>query len=433
MARTRAATATARAEATTARLAALAMPKEGRWAREARLAARARLAQVGLPMRRDEYWRQTDPTSLIAALVPRAARQREGKPPVFDAVERLKIVFVDGVFDPEASDPLALEHVEIERLTDAAARDIHWAKDLYGVLEAAGQRPIARPLAALNSAAATDGVVIRVTGAAPKPVALVYRHRAPGSDAILHNVVRLAPGADLTLLEAGPAAARFNNVLEVEVGDGATFHHLRTQGGDHERRAIGQVFARLGAGSIFKSFTLTANGAMTRNETVVEFRGAGAVAHLAGAALGDAGFHQDDTVLVIHQAPGCESRQVFKKVLRNGAQGVFQGKILVHAEAQKTDAYQISQALMLDDDAQFFAKPELEIYADDVQCSHGATSGGIDPDTLFYLVSRGIPRIEAENMLVASFLSEAIGEIEDRRLREDVIARLDEWLRRRRM
>ena len=130
-------------------------------------------------------------------------------------------------------------------------------------------------------------------------------------------------------------------------------------------------------------------------------------------------------------AENCESRQVFKKVLRNGAVGVFQGKILVKSGAQKTDGYQISQALLLDDDSQFLAKPELEIYADDVACSHGSTSGAIDEDGLFYLRSRGVPEKEATDLLTLAFLAEALDEIEDKTLSEDLLDRLRGWLTRR--
>ena len=128
----------------------------------------------------------------------------------------------------------------------------------------------------------------------------------------------------------------------------------------------------------------------------------------------------------------CESRQVFKKVLRNGATGVFQGKILVQPGAQKTDGYQISQSLLLDDDSQFLAKPELEIYADDVACSHGSTSGAIDETALFYLRSRGVPKAQATDLLTLAFLAEAVEEIEDETLREGIIARLTDWLERHR-
>jgi Fe-S cluster assembly protein SufD len=418
------------------RLAPMSLPESGAWAAGARADAKARLEAMGLPAPRDEYWRFTKPTSLNApepAAAP--AFDHGGEVPVFSGVDRLKIVFVDGVFDADESDPLELAGIEIERLSDAAGKDIHWVRDLYGKLETSGQTPVERPFAALNTAYATDGVVIRATGKAAKPVNLIYRHRNESSDAILHNVVKLEAGADLTLLENGPAAARFNKVLEVDVADGARFHHVRTQGRDHLRQAVTHIFARLGAESVFKSFTLTVNGKLTRNECVVELTGDDAVAHVAGAAMGDGAtgnFHHDDTVFVTHDAENCESRQVFKKVLRNGAVGTFQGKILVKSGAQKTDGYQKSQALLLGDDSTFLVKPELEIYADDVACSHGSTSGAIDEDAMFYLRSRGVPEVDATDLLVLAFVADAIAEIEDPAIAEDITGRLDAWLKRRR-
>ena len=153
---------------------------------------------------------------------------------------------------------------------------------------------------------------------------------------------------------------------------------------------------------------------MTRNECVLTLSGNDCAAHVAGASVGDGNkFHHDDTVFITHDAVSCESRQVFKKVLRNGATGVFQGKILVKEGAHKTDGFQISQSLLLDEDSQFLAKPELEIYADDVVCSHGSTSGAIDEQALFYLCSRGISRTDATDMLTLAFLAEAVEEIEN--------------------
>jgi len=146
--------------------------------------------------------------------------------------------------------------------------------------------------------------------------------------------------------------------------------------------------------------------------------------------MGDGDFHHDDTIFITHAGQRCESRQVFKKVLKNGAVGVFQGKILVKQGAQKTDGYQISQSLLLDGDSQFLAKPELEIYADDVKCSHGSTSGAIDDTALFYLQSRGISKRAAQSLLVLAFLAEAIAEIDDEALAEDVRQRLEGWLHR---
>ncbi|MEM6656680.1 MAG: SufD family Fe-S cluster assembly protein [Pseudomonadota bacterium] len=416
--------------ATEARLAALTMPDAG-CTQAARDDALARVLETGLPGRRDEYWKYTRPDTLVAAAAVPAAVFSDDEPLVFDEFDRLKIVFVDGVFSPEESDDLAMDGISIDRLEDFCCKDIHWAKQLYGVLETRGQDPVARPLAALNTAFATDGVAIHVTGKPSKPINLIYRHESATSDAILHHVIRVESDAEATILETGPAASRFNKCLEIDIADSGTLHHVRAQGRDHERRAATHMFTRLGQESVYKSFTLTVNGVLTRNEQIIELTGNDAIAHVAGACVGDGDFHHDDTVFVTHDAVNCESRQVFKKVLRNGATGVFQGKILVKEGAQKTDGYQISQSLLLDGDSQFLAKPELEIYADDVACSHGSTSGAIDETALFYLRSRGVPTKDATNMLTLAFLAEAVDEIEDSALAEAIVSRLEGWLARR--
>lgn len=420
----------AQQEAVAARLADLA---QGPGFGAQRAEGAARLAAMGLPGRRDEYWRWTDPAVLNAAVAKPAKAALPGdEVPLFDGIARLKIVFVDGVFDPAASDDLALAGVEISRLAVSAP---DWASGLYGTLEASGQVPVTRPFAALNTARATEGVLIRVTARAERPVNLIYTHSSETSDPILHHLIALEEGAELTLLETGAGGARLNTVMEVDLAKGARFHHIRAQGPEQGRRAVTHIFARLAAQALFKSFTLTANGALTRNEAKIEMLGDDAVAHIAGAALGDGAngpFHHDDTVFITHQGLRGESRQVFKKVLKHGAIGVFQGKILVQPGAQKTDGYQISQSLLLDDDSQFLAKPELEIYADDVKCSHGSTTGAIDETALFYLRSRGVPEAEAKGLLVLSFLADAIDEIEDEALKEDIVARLETWLARHR-
>ncbi|MCT8160520.1 Fe-S cluster assembly protein SufD [Pseudoruegeria sp. SHC-113] len=422
----------AKLDATEARLAGLTMPAVAGWAKAAREDALARLLAVGLPGRRDEYWKYTRPDLLTAPAPKPAALFEHGEPPVFDEIDRLKIVFVDGVFDAAASDALEGEGLEISRLAEAEAADIHWAKDVYGQLEKAGQDPVERPLATLNTAFATDGVLIRATGKVSKPVSFIYLHRSETSDAVLHHVVKVEEDAEITVLENGPAAARFNKVMEVDVAENGAFHHVRAQGRDHERQAATHLFGRIAKEATFKSFTLTVNGVLTRNEVVLDIQGDDCVAHVAGASVGDGDFHCDTTVFITHDAVNCESRQVFKKVLRNGATGVFQGKILVKEGAQKTDGYQISQSLLLDDDAQFYAKPELEIYADDVACSHGSTSGAIDEEALFYLRSRGVPQGDAQDLLVLAFLAEAIEEIEGEEIADCILARLEGWLSRHR-
>lgn len=430
----RATRAAVRAQATADRLAGLELPQAGApWLRRARAAALARVRDLGLPARRDEYWRYTDPTGLTDA-APAAAPvfDASDESEVFGGIDRLRVVFVDGVLDPAQSDPLEGSGLDIAPLERAGEADIHWAADLFGAVEAEGQVPVARPLAALNTATATQGLLIRATATVGRAVALIYRRSAEGADAVVHHVIRVEPGASLTLLESGPLAARGSVVTEVCLGADARLDHVRAQGRDHGRRTLTHLFARLAAGAKLRSFTLTANGALVRNEAVVRLAGKGASAHLAGAAVGDGAFLQDDTVFVTHAAPDCESRQVFKKVLRHGAVGVFQGKILVDRIAQRTDGYQLSQGLLLDEDCQFLAKPELEIYADDVKCSHGSTAGELDATHLYYLRSRGIPEAEAKALLVLAFLGEALDEIADPALAEDIRNRLDGWLRRHR-
>lgn len=410
--------------------AGLTLPKSG-WSAHARADALSRLSAMGLPDKRDEYWRYTDPTALTSAHAsPAAVFDASDEAPLFGAIDCVKVVFMDGVFDATLSHDLSLAGVEIDLISHTAGVDIHWARDCYGMLEARGQLPVHRPLATLNTAYATDGVLIRVTAKVKKPISLVYLHNSMTSDVMLHHFIKLERGAELTILENGPGAARFNTVMEVEIADTASFHHVRAQGRDHERHAVTHVFARLATASTFKSFTVTANGVLTRNEAVIELLGDDGIAHIAGAAVGDGKFLHDDTVFITHAGQRCESRQVFKKVLKNGAVGVFQGKILVKQGAQKTDGYQISQSLMLDDDSQFLAKPELEIYADDVKCSHGSTSGAIDETALFYLRSRGVPLKAAQALLVLAFLAEAISEIENDALAEDIRSRLEGWLAR---
>ena len=407
-------------------------PFASSWANDIRSAALVTYKRFGAPSKRDEYWKYTNPNKLTIIPTEPAALFSNDETPMFSNIDRVKIVFVDGILDLNQSDDLMLEGAIIETLADATSKDIHWARDLFGTLEKNGQIPVKRPLAALNTAMAEQGLVIRITDKCKKPLAIRYIHNSETSDALVHNIVKVEKNAEFTLLESGAGAARFNSVLEVDVADNASFHHIRTQGRDHERKTVTHIFGRLGKESIFKSFTMTVNGILTRNDAVLEFNGDNAKATVAGATAGDGeSFHHDDTVFITHDAVNCESRQVFKKVLRNGATGVFQGKILVKADAQKTDGYQISQGLLLDDNSNFLAKPELEIYADDVACSHGSTVGAIDEDAIFYLISRGVPRKQAQDMLVLAFLAEAIDEIDSIDLADDINNRLAAWMDRR--
>ena len=400
------------------------------WSKGARESALARLSDMGLPNHRDEYWKYTNPSDLISEKVSYSPVQNLEDANTFLEIEALKIVFCDGIFNSDLSDDLTLENISISRLSDPG--DLHWAQNYYGILEKQGQIPVSRALAALNTAVASDGALIHVKGNIDKPVLILGMYSKPG-EAFLHHLIKVDKDCSVTLLESGPFATKINTVMEVFLEENASFQHVRTQGRDHDRWAATHIFADIQEKAKFKSFTLTANGILTRNECILALFGDECVAHVAGASVGDGkNYHHDDTVFVTHDAVACESRQVFKKVLRNGATGVFQGKILVKEGAQKTDGYQISQSLLLDDDSQFLAKPELEIYADDVVCSHGSTSGAIDEQALFYLCSRGISKSDATDMLTLAFLAEAINEIENENIANIMVEKISTWLERRR-
>lgn len=399
------------------------------WASAARAAARDRFLAMGAPVRRDEYWKYTDPAALTAPLAPAgeiaAAAVAEAGPLPFAEAGAALFVFANGRLCPELSQH-GVDGAEVLSLGRALGADISFAKPIFGVLEAAGHEKVARPLAALNTALATEGLAIRVSENLARPLHIRQVQAGDGA-ALLHHVVRVESGASATIIESGTATG---TVMEIDVAPGGTLHHVRLQTGERQP-AVTHVFARIGEGATFKTFTLTEGGRLTRNEVVFDLAGDDAVGHCAGTILAGGETHIDNTVFVTHSGLRGESRQVFKSVLDGRGRSVFQGKIFVRQAAQKTDGYQISQSVLLSDTAEFDVKPELEIYADDVKCSHGSTTGMMDEDALFYLCARGVPHKQAEAMLVAAFADEAIAEIDDEGLAEAMRGEVDAWMARR--
>jgi Fe-S cluster assembly protein SufD len=410
-------------------LAARAAPRgEAAWAQAVREAAVARLTAMGGPIRRDEYWKYTDPAPLTArAPVADIAEvtAADTAAPVLAAVDTATFVFVNGRLRPDLSLD-GVEGAEVLSLARALGADISFAKPIFGRLEEAGHEKVARPLAALNTARATEGLAIRVSAPLARPLHLRHVEVGPGA-AMLHHVVRIESGAVATLIETG---APTSTVMEIDIAPGGVLHHLRVQTGERQP-AVTHLFARVGEGATFKTFTLTEGGKLTRNEVVFDLVGDDAVGHCAGTILASGDTHIDNTVFVTHSGLRGESRQVFKSVLDGQGRSVFQGKIFVRPTAQKTDGYQLSQSILLSDTAEFDVKPELEIYADDVKCSHGTTTGAMDETALYYLRSRGIPRRQAEAMLVEAFADEAIAEIEDDTLAQAMRGLVAEWMARR--
>ncbi len=275
-------------------------------------------------------------------------------------------------------------------------------------------RPEKEPAVALNTMLAEDGAILSVAeGVDAGTVMLVsLAAEAEGRSLAFHprHAIRLAEGAKLTVIELFRGQGRYlhNPVTEIEVAAGAALTHIRVQEEAAGAFHLATIYADVQSAGFYDAFTLTLGGQLSRAEFHARLLGPGAIVHLNAAQL--LGGHQlgDVTTVVTHEAPLCSSRQAVKNVLTDHARGVFQGRIEVERIAQKTDGYQMSQALLLSPDAEIDCKPELQIYADDVKCSHGATIGELDEDQLFYLRARGIPEAEARPMLVRAFLDDAM-------------------------
>lgn len=406
-------------------LSALPVPmEEAGWAHDMRARARTRLLDAGAPVKRDEYWRYTDPARLTAPMA--VAGESVDAPSLEDFGPNVPTArFVNGVFRADLSDPLGGPGMAVAQLGETLKQDISIAREVFGVLETAGQEKVARPLAILNTATATEGLVLQVTGDAA-PVHIRSDQIGDGTS-MLRHLIRVERDAEITVLESGTAT---NSVMEIDIAPGGILHHVRLQIGARAP-SVSHIFARVADEASLKSFTLTADGELTRNEIVMDLTGPDAVGHIAGAVLAEGDSHVDNTVFVTHSDVNGESRQVFKNVMGGKAKSIFQGKIFVRPGAQKTDGYQISQAVLLNDGAEFSAKPELEIYADDVACSHGSTTGALDATAMFYLRSRGVPKAEAEAMLIAAFADEAISEIDDAELGDIMRAEVERWMANR--
>ena len=294
-------------------------------------------------------------------------------------------------------------------------------------------RPEEEKLVALNTMLAEDGAAIEVaadvdagtlllislgTGTRERPVAFHPRH-----------ALRLGRGAKLTLIEIsiGDGGYLNNPVVSATVGEDATLVHLRLQTESDAAFCLATLYAEVAARGTYDSFSLNLGGRLVRTEVHARLAGERAMAHLNAAQLLGGRQHADFTTVVRHDAPATLSRQTVKNVLTGRSRGVFQGKIEVSRIAQKTDGYQMNQALLLSPDAEIDSKPQLEIYADDVKCSHGATVGELDAEQLFYLRSRGVPEADARTMLVRAFLSEALDPIAHEAGRAAMEAAIEAW------
>jgi Fe-S cluster assembly protein SufD len=398
-------------------------------------------AKEGLPHRRVEDWKYTDLRALMRdakplAPPPDAAAKARAKnaAKILGDVEGRRLVFVDGAFVAELSDTTGLEPgLTVGSLAAALSNGDPMLAAHLGKLA-----PISDVAVALNTALMGDGAVIRIAAGAivARPLYLQFVSSEKPASSFTRSLVVVEPGARVMIIESheGPAGSDYqvNTALELFVGDGAHVDHVKIIGEGGDALHVSTLVAAIGAKARFNDFTFTAGGAVVRNQLFLNFDGEDTVAAIRGATLLKGRQHADTTLVANHVARNCQSREVFKAVLDGEAHSVFQGRIVVRPGAQKTDGKMMTQALLLSELAEADHKPELEIFADDVQCGHGATTGALNDDLKFYLMARGIPAPDAEALLIQAFLGEAIEGIEHAGLREALLDAVTAWLAERR-
>ena len=397
--------------------------------------------ESGLPHRRIEEWKYTDLRALMREAAPLApppdagAIKEAGKLDPFFGIETRRFTLVNGAFVPELSDLKALEPgLTILPLARALAEG-HKLTEKIGAIA-----PDTYDAAfALNTALLNDGVIIAIEPGAKieKPIHIVHCQAGKSaSSSFARALVLVGAGARATIVESftGPGGVGYqaNSALELHAGDGSEIDFIRLQAEGDAAIHLSTLLAEIGAKAKLSLHPVTTGAAVSRFTILLRFNGTGTEGKLAAANLLRGRQHADTTIVVDHRAAGCVSRELNKSALDEGSRGIFQGKIVVRQAAQKTDARMATHALMLSDEAESDNKPELEIFADDVQCGHGATSGALDEKLLFYLFTRGIPREQAEALLIQSFACEAIETIAHEGLRAALAKRATDWLAERR-
>jgi Fe-S cluster assembly protein SufD len=410
-------------------------------AAEARRAAFEAYELTGLPNRRIEDWKYTDLRALMRELLPLAPAPNAAA--LKGAAAALKVqavrgarrlVLVDGVFAPKLSDLGDLE----KGLAIRTLRDVLEAGDaaLQAQLFALDS---ANPMVALNSAMMTDGVVIEIANGVVLTQPLQIVHVASGAvpaAMFTRSMLRLGKDAGVTLVESyiaadGAKTYQAHDSLVVAIGDNSRLDHVRLVEDSRDAVNISSALVTLGAHAHFNTFGMASGAGVSRYQATITFAGEGSKVETNGVNLLNGKQHADTTLFMDHAVPNCSSREIFRAVVDDRGHSVFQGRIIVRPHAQKTDAKMMTRALLLSDDAEADNKPELEIFADDVTCGHGATTGALDESLLFYLRARGLSEKEAQALLIQAFVGEAIESIVNDDLRELAITAAQRWLEAR--
>jgi Fe-S cluster assembly protein SufD len=364
-----------------------------------------------LPSRREEEWKWTDLKRLIdkpygkaTALAERAVDALLKSAPL-SKVAAERVVIVNGIVDAKRS---KLSTLKIT--TDAPAFSHE------------------DTLLSLNEKLKAKTVALSFTGNIDAPVEIV-RITSGDAAAVANRLhITVAESASATLIETciGDGGYLHNPVTTINIAKGGRLDRVKVEAESAKSQHLSHLIAALDAQAIFNDFTFTSGASLSRQNGNIVFMGEHAKAHVSGSYLLGSKQHVDTRLVVDHAVPNCVSRELFKCVMGEQSRGIFQGKVIVRQDAQKTDGKQSSHALLLSETAEFDAKPELEIYADDVVCGHGTTCGDLNHDHLFYLMSRGIPEAQSRAMLVEAFVDEAVETVENETVREALIAMVHE-------
>jgi Fe-S cluster assembly protein SufD len=411
------------------------LPGTGKVA-EVREQAFATFERLGLPHRRVEEYKYTDLRALMREVLPLAgapdaAALARAKAALASVVVdgAAKLVLVDGVFAAGLSDTDGLDAgVTVQTLREALEA---------GKAELL-ETTVIDPMLALNTALATDGVIVNIGDGAKlsRPIQVIHVATAAKASRASRSHVVLGNGAQANVVESivvaeGAAGYQANDAVAITVGDHAVLSYTRLMRDAADAINISSALVTVGAKSKLNLFNMTSGGAVSRLQGFITLAGEDSELTINGVNLLRGKQHGDLTLVVDHAVPGCTSRENFRAVLDDRAHSVFQGRIIVKPRAQKTDGKMMTRALLLSDEAEADNKPELEIFADDVSCGHGATSGALDDSLLFYLRARGLPERQAQALLIQAFVGEAIEAIEDEALRERVIDIAQAWLEAR--
>lgn len=396
-----------------------------------RSAAWDAFSSKGLPNRRVESWHYTD----IKAAMSKPAPLAIGRAGVeaARAHDSIRLIVLDGVFRPELSNLSALpEGVKVQSLRDALAQGTP------GVIALIASADVQTDdaLLSLNAALMQDGVVLRVGGGmtVERPIEIAsIASSDEAQSSFTRSLVIMGKDARATVIETASALSaasiQDNQALIVRLAQGASlnlFTHTTGQGEALVR--VMSLVAHLDEGATLSAYSLIEGAGLLRRQIFARLDGERARVAFNGATLARGRSHADTTLIVDHAKPNGESRERFRNILDEASVGVFQGKIIVRPGAQKTDGVMQSKTVLISDSATMNNKPELEIFADDVQCGHGATCGRLDKDQLFYLTARGIPRKEAESLLIEGFAIEAFDGLENEALRGFASERVTKWM-----